>query len=111
MGTVANITSGPSEVFIAAVGVANPTLTGAFSDFSAFTQPGFTQDGIEWDYTPSFKDFMVDEKLGPVKKKITGHKLIISMKLAVATLQNLAYAIPAATLVGNVLSIGSPDEA
>jgi hypothetical protein len=112
MGTSANITSGPSELYIAASGIAFPALSGAAADFNQFTAVGFTQDGVEWDYTPSFKDFMVDERLSPVKKKITAHKLVVSAKLAEATLENLATAIPAATWDNaNILTIGSPDEA
>jgi len=112
MGTVANITTGPSNLFIAPSGTALPTLTGSATDFVNFTPSGFTQDGVEWDYTPTWKDIMVDELLGPAKKKLTGHKLLVSAKLAETTLQNLNLAIAASTLVSStVLTIGSLEEA
>jgi hypothetical protein len=109
MGTIANITVGPSQVFLAPAGAAEPTLTGHATDFgSAFTEPGFTQDGMEWDYTPTWKDIVVDELMGPAKKILVSHKLVISAKLAETTLQNLAYAIPGATFDGTSgLTIGS----
>jgi hypothetical protein len=107
MGTIANITVGPSQVFVAAAGTALPTLTGNASDFGAFIEPGFTQDGIEWDYTPTWKDITVDELMGPAKKILVSHKLVVSAKLAETTLQNLAYAIPGATFAGTSLTIGS----
>jgi hypothetical protein len=114
MGTTANVTSGPSNLWIApyVAGGPFPTLTGSATDFAAFTLPGFTSDGIEWDYSPSWKDFMVDERLEPIKKKITAHKLVVSCKMAETTLQNLTYAIAAATFNGSdTVTIGSPDDA
>lgn len=112
MGVIANITVGPSNLYLAPAGTALPTLTGAVGDFAAFTEIGFTQDGIEWDYTPTWKDIMVDELMGPAKKILVSHKLIVSAKLAEGTLDNLAAAIPGATLTGtDTLTIGSLNEA
>ncbi len=109
MGTISNITVGPSQIFIAPAGTALPTLTGSATDFgSPFVEPGFTQDGIEWDYTPTWKDIVVDELMGPAKKILVSHKLVVSAKLAETTLDNLALAIPGATFNGtNLLTIGS----
>jgi hypothetical protein len=108
MGVIANITVGASNLYIAPAGTALPNLTGAASDFGgAFTEVGFTQDGIEYDYTPTWKDIMVDELMGPAKKLLVSHKLIVSAKLAESTLDNLAAAIPGATLTGSTLTIGS----
>jgi hypothetical protein len=112
MGNVAAITSGPSNIFIKAYDGTFPAFSGAAADFSAFTNPGFTEDGIEWDYTPSWKDFVVDEKLSPVRKKLTAHKLLISAKLAETTLANLFFGIAGGTLPDAThFTIGSPDDA
>jgi hypothetical protein len=112
MGVIANITVGASNLYIAPAGTALPNLTGAASDFGgAFTEVGFTQDGIEYDYTPTWKDIMVDELMGPAKKILTAHKLIVSAKLAESTLENLKAAIPGSTLTGTTLTIGSVTEA
>ena len=107
MGVIANITVGASNLYIAPAGTALPTLTGAAADFAAFTEIGFTQDGIEYDYTPTWKDIMVDELMGPAKKILTAHKLVVTTKLAESTLQNLNAAIPGSTLTGTKLTIGS----
>jgi hypothetical protein len=88
MGVIANITVGASNLYIAPSGTNLPNLTGAAADFAAFTEVGFTQDGIEYDYTPTWKDIMVDELMGPAKK------ILVSP-------------IPGATLTGTTLTIGS----
>lgn len=109
MADVANITIGPSKLFIAASGTVEPTLTGAESDFAAFTELGLTLDGIEWDYTSTWKDIMADELMGIAKKKLISHKLVVTAKLEETTLQNLSYAIPSSTLSGSTLTIGTRD--
>src|SRR5882724_10685866 len=112
MGDVAEITVGPSQLFLAPIATALPTLTGALTDFGAFDSPGFTQDGIEWDYTATWKDIMVDELMGPAKKILVAHKLIVTAKLAQTTLKNFAYAVAGATLVApDNVTIGSVDTA
>jgi hypothetical protein len=109
MADVANITVGASQLFIAPKGTAEPTLTGAATDFHAFTALGLTLDGIEIDYTPTWKDIMADELMGPAQKILVSHKLVISCKLEETTLQNLAYAIPGATFAGTTLTVGTID--
>src|ERR1035437_155958 len=99
--STSDITIGPSQIFLAPFGTAAPAFTGAGTDFaSPFFAPGLTLDGVEWDYTPTWKDIVVDELMGPAKKKLISHKLIVSCKLAQTSLQNLALAIPAATFDG-----------
>ena len=110
MGNVENITSGPSSLFLAPVTIAVPTLSGAQADFAGFDTPGFTIDGVEWDYTPTFKDYNVDEKLAPIQKRITAHKLVASAKLAEVTLKNIGYALAGATFNGtDETTVGSPE--
>jgi len=107
MGDVANVISGPAQLFVAADGVAIPTLTGNASDFNSFDQPGFTDKGIEFDYASTDKDIDVDELTSPVDVLITAEKLTITVALAETTLQNLYYAISGGTLLSaNELVIG-----
>lgn len=109
VGSVANVVVGPAQIFVAPYGTAVPNMSGAATDFgSPFVEPGFTDSGIEFDYSPTFADIKVDELLGPVNKVFTNHKLIINVKLAETTLVNLNVAIGASTLAGSQLSIGSP---
>jgi|SRR5581483_2389203 len=99
MGNTANVIYGPAQLFIAPAGTAQPTLTGSATNFAAFAQPGFTDDGIEFDYTATIKDVMVDELTSPAAVILTAEKLVITAKLAEATLQNLFYAIAGAVQV------------
>jgi len=109
MGDVANVISGPAQLFVAPDdgSVAIPTLTGTATDFNAFAQPGFTDKGIEFDYASTDKDIDVDELTSPVDVLITAEKLTITVAMAETTLQNLFYSISGGTLVtANQLTIG-----
>lgn len=107
MGDVANVISGPATLFVAPDGTTLPTLTGAATNFAAFSQPGFTDKGIEFDYSSTDKDIDVDELTSPVDVLITGEKLTVTCSLAETTLENLFFAISGGTLVGtNQLNIG-----
>ena len=107
MGDVANVISGPAQLFIAPDGIAFPTLTGNVNNFAAFSQPGFTDKGIEFDYASTDKDIDVDELTSPVDVLITGEKLTVTVSLAETTLQNLFFAISGGTLLtANELVIG-----
>jgi hypothetical protein len=103
MSNASNVISGPATLYVA-VGdgsVAPPTLTGVPStDFPSptWTQPGYTDKGIEFDYASTDKDIDVDELTSPVDVLITAEKLTITVSLAETTLANLAYAISGSTL-------------
>ncbi len=99
-GTTANIVIGSAALYVAPVGIVIPTLTGNESDFAAFSKPGYTNDGIEWDYAATYYDVKVDEVLGIVKKKTVSHKLTMTTKLSEGTLQNLALCCSGATYNG-----------
>jgi hypothetical protein len=106
----AEITIGPTKLFLAPTTVGIPTI-GTAGAFAAFDPLGATNDGLEADYTATWKDIVVDELMGILSKKLIAHKLMISAKLAQTTIKNMAYAIPGATLAGDGLSltIGSID--
>jgi hypothetical protein len=107
MGNVANVVSGPAQLFIAAAGTAVPNLTGSVSDFSAFANPGFTDKGIEFDYTSTDKDIEVDELTSAVDVLITKEKVEVTVVLAEVTLTNLYYCISGGVLVSATdLTIG-----
>lgn len=107
MSDTANVISGPATLFVAPDGTALPTLTGNASDFAAFSQPGYTDKGIEFDYASTDKDIDVDELTSPVDVLITAEKLTVTVALAETTLQNLYFAISGGVLVSaNELTIG-----
>jgi hypothetical protein len=103
MSDSANVISGVGTLYLAAKGTSVPALTSLPVDFSSFVTPGYTDDGVEFVYTPTFKDITVDEEMAPIDKLLTAEKLVINVKLAETTLNNLAKAI-----AGSSLSLNSP---
>lgn len=99
MSDVANVIAGSGQLFLAPSGTALPALTSLPVTWTNFTSPGYTDDGVEFVYTPTFKDITVDEEMAPVQKLLTAEKLEINVKLAETTLQNLVKAIAGASLV------------
>lgn len=77
-----------------------------------FTPSGYTDDGVQFVYTPQMKDITVDEELSPVDVRLIGEKLEINLKMAEATLNNLVLSIAGSTLTKSggisTLVIGSP---
>ncbi len=95
----AEVVSGPATLYIAPVTVTIPTLSGnPTADFAAFATPGYTDDGIEFDYTSTDKEIHVDEESYPVDVLIDKESSSINVKLAQTTMQNLYYAMTGATI-------------
>lgn len=102
MGTSANVISGPGVIYVAPNdgSVADPDLTVSPVVWPVgWKQFGYTDDGVDFQYGPSWKDFDVDEEMAPVDTKLIKEKLSVIMKLAEATLNNLGYAIAGSSLV------------
>lgn len=95
-----NVIVGSGVLRVAPIGTALPNVDGTWPVAypSGWTQVGYTDDGVEIGYAPSWKDITVDEEMAPVKKKLVGEKMTISAKLAEATLDNLNRAIAAAKI-------------
>lgn len=79
-------------------GVATTQPTSSTWTTDGFTEAGFTDDGVQWEYEPKFKDIDVDESMSPVDVRLIGEELMISCKLAEATLLNLANSIAGSTI-------------
>lgn len=115
---VANVITGTGVMYTAPAGTALPTMTGPLAptdsawQTAGFTPSGYTDDGVQFVYTPTFKDITVDESMSPVDVRLIGEKLEINVKFAETTLNNLARAIAGSTLTlsGGVsqLTIGNP---
>ncbi len=96
---VADVITGFGTLFVAPETVAVPTLTGNVGDFSGFDTPGYTEDGVEVDYSATDKEIRVDEETFPVDIIIDKEVASINVKLAQTTIQNLYYAMTGATLI------------
>jgi hypothetical protein len=113
-----NVIVGSGFFYTAPAGTASPSTTVMPTDSiiqtAGYTPSGYTDDGVQFGYTPQMKDITVDEELSPIDVRLIGEKLEISLKLAEATLNNLVKAIAGSTLTINgagdasVLTIGSP---
>ncbi len=100
MGDTSNVIAGSGALYIAPKGTAAPVLTSLPITWGASWVPsGYTDDGVDFTYTPTFKDILVDEELGPVNTLLTAEKLEISLKMAETTLLNLQKAIAGSSLV------------
>lgn len=95
----ANVIAGFGALYLAPKGTTIPTLASLPIDWSAFSAPGYTDAGVDFIYTPTFKDINVDEEMSPVQKLLTAEKLVVNAILAETTLINLARAIAGSTLV------------
>ncbi len=101
MGDVSKVISGSGAVYIAAETVAIPTLSGdPATDFAAFTAVGYTDDGVEIDYTAKDAEIRVDEESFPVDVLIDQESASISVKMAETGMENLYFAMTGATFNG-----------
>lgn len=98
MGDVTNILVGPGELYLASLGTAVPDEDDNVLVWTGWTNMGYTDGGIEIEYTPEIADHFVDQETGPVKSTLTSEQFIIRAPLAESTLANLNKAISASSL-------------
>lgn len=95
MADVTNILVGPGELFLAPVGTPPPNEDDNILNWAGWTNLGYTDGGIELEYTPEIADHFVDQETGPVKSTLTSEQFIVRAPLAESTLGNLNKAISA----------------
>lgn len=84
------------------------SLTGANEPFdiavnttpqaSAWTDVGFTNDGVTYTVNQTFSNMMVDQVADPVGAKMTERVVTIATNMAQATLENVKYALNTGTI-------------
>lgn len=100
MSDASNVIAGSGVLYMAPKGTALPTLTSLPITWPAtWVASGYTDDGVDFVYTPTFKDINVDEELSPVQVLLTAEKMEVSLKMAETTLLNLTKAIAGSSLV------------
>lgn len=107
MSDSANVIAGSGTLYMAPAGTSLPTITSLPITWTGFDQPGYTDDGVDFTYTPTIKDIDVDEEMSPVQKILTAEKLVIGVTMAETTLINLAKAIAGSTLTDHSGSIST----
>ena len=100
MGTAANVLIGVGKLYVAPALTAIPTLPTTKAGtvtWTSWTDVGYTEGGVTFDYAPEVFEGKVDQELAPVITELMGESLKIKTNLAEATVKNLARAISAST--------------
>jgi len=78
----------------------------AISLSSAFTEVGYTEDGVSMEYAAEQADVKVHEETFPIDVALTGESLSVTCNMAEASLTNLNNAMAGAALSGSIITIG-----
>lgn len=79
----------------------------ALSLSSPYTDAGYTEDGVTFNYTPTVTDIKVHEETYPVAAALSEESTEIVCNMAEASLANINNAIAGAVLSGSILTIGA----
>lgn len=92
-------------------GVAHPieigSVTPGLSLSSPFTDVGYTEDGVTFEYTADESDIEVEEETFPINRVITKETVAVTCNMAESSLANIANAIAGSVLSGSILSLGA----
>lgn len=113
-----NVIVGFGYLYTAPKGTAIPSTVATTQPTSStwtsggFTEVGYTDDGVQFEYEPTFKDIEVDESMSPIDVRLIAEKGMVSVKMAEATLLNLVTAIAGSSLSEGAdtttLTLGNP---
>ena len=73
---------------------------------SAFTEVGYTKDGVTMEYAAEQADIIVHEETFPIGSALTAESLTFTCNMAEASLANMNNAMAGAVLSGNILTLG-----
>jgi len=106
MADVTNILVGAVNVYVAPVGTAPPDEDDNPLVWTGWTNVGYTDGGVELEYSPDYSDHFVDQETGPVKTTLTQESATLRAPMAEATLQNLNRVISASSFSQVVAASG-----
>lgn len=94
-GTPSNLIQGVGELYTGAFGATEPAASGVGSApaSAAWTDCGFTRDGMRLTYTPTYSPLQVDQLIDTPGRRLTGRDFAFATALAEATLANLKLAL------------------
>jgi hypothetical protein len=72
----------------------------------SYIEVGYTEDGVQMEYSADLADVEVEEETFPIQRVITKETLTIQANMAESSLINIDKAIAGSKLVGNFLTIG-----
>ncbi len=82
------------------------TTAPAISLSSAFTEIGYTEDGVTVEYNADTAEIMVEEETFPVDEVITKESAIVTCNLAEISMFNLDKAMAGSVLAGSIIQLG-----
>lgn len=74
---------------------------------SAFTEVGYTEDGVTMEYAAEQSDIIVHEETFPIGSALTSESLSITCNMAEASLVNMNNAMAGAVLSGSKITLGA----
>lgn len=74
---------------------------------SAFTEVGYTEDGVTMEYSAEQADIIVHEETFPIGSALTAESISVTCNMAEASLVNLNNAMAGAVLSGNKITFGA----
>lgn len=72
---------------------------------SPFTEVGYTEDGVVFEYTADTADIEVEEETFPISRVITKETIAVTCNMAESSLANINNAMAGAVVAGAVLSL------
>ncbi len=86
------------------VGVA--TLYFKYPVGGAYVEVGYTEDGVNFEYTADENDIMVEEETFPIGRYLSKETIAVTCNLAESSLTNIDKAIAGSVLAGSTITIG-----
>lgn len=96
-GNTATIQAGPGQLYIAAIGTAEPTLLSAALP-SQWTSLGYTEEGTQFTHDINMEGITPAEELEPVIYKDTGRTITVEFALMEITAKNLQRSLNGGTI-------------
>ncbi len=78
----------------------------AMSLSSPYTEVGYTEDGVNLEYTADEADVEVEEETFPINRVITRETLAITCNMAESSLYNINKAMAGSVLSGSIITLG-----
>lgn len=73
---------------------------------SAFTEIGYTEDGLTLEYNAETSDIMVEEETFAIDRVITKETMAVTCSMAETSLENMKNAMAGSVLSGSILKLG-----
>lgn len=101
-GSIADFVKlGPGKLYFGAVGAAEPADLSTAIVGATWSFAGFTDEGHNFTYTPTYEDVEVAESLLPISKVATGQQMQVEFALAEITAANVQRSLNGATITSS----------